>query len=556
MSEQYFSLYGSLSSSLEGEKNYIVATASEWDAGNAWNVNLNNGNGNNNNKTNTGFVRPVAAYQDYVYNTPTSFFDAAESCDKNKRSSADCIEFSLDASDNIVRLWRDAVTLSYEPSPSDVFIVPYPVKREVFGAQYRDRVVHHWIAERIDPLLEARFKRQYNVSKNCRKGFGCLTAVKSLASKIYSITEGYTKDVIVIRLDIKGFFMSIDKDILWWMYEDLIMADYHKPDKDLLLYLLHKTIYDAPQHHFIRRSPRSAWDDLPSDKSLMGNDPRIGIAIGKLPSQLSANFYMSVLVDYLLNELKVEELEMFMDDFVILDSKGFEHARAMVSKIKVFCKDVLHINLHPKKIYIQPYQHGVLYVGAMIKPNRIYISKRTLGAAYRRIHFYNSKLQAGEGEQWAERFVATINSYLGLMIHYNTYNKRKKLISLFDRGWYKYIYVEGHFKKIVLRKQFRPIQKIKKQIKMAITNNSSCQNSRWKWVPIQQLPSGAWLLFIRMEHIIEDTFEIEVKYHRVEYFHRPTLDDIKRTCHRIAMCYLGEINYNPEKFDFSPYMVY
>lgn len=61
--------------------------------------------------------------------------------------------------------------------------------------------------------------------------------------------------------------------------------------------------------------------------------------------------------------------------------------------------------------------------------------------------------------------MATINSYLGLMIHYNTYNKRKKLISLFDRGWYKYIYVEGHFKKIVLRKQFRPIQKIKKQIK-------------------------------------------------------------------------------------------
>lgn len=339
MSEQYFSLYGSLSSSsLEGEKNYIVATASEWDAGNAWNVNLNNGNGNNNNKTNAGFVRPVAAYQDYVYNTPTSFFDAAESCDKNKRSSADCIEFSLDASDNIVRLWRDAVTLSYEPSPSDVFIVPYPVKREVFGAQYRDRIVHHWIAERIDPLLEARFKRQYNVSKNCRKGFGCLTAVKSLASKIYSITEGYTKDVIVIRLDIKGFFMSIDKDILWWMYEDLIMADYHKPDKDLLLYLLRKTIYDAPQHHFIRRSPRSAWDDLPPDKSLMGNDPRIGIAIGKLPSQLSANFYMSVLVDYLLNELKVEELEMFMDDFVILDSKGFEHARAMVSKIRYSVK--------------------------------------------------------------------------------------------------------------------------------------------------------------------------------------------------------------------------
>lgn len=83
-------------------------------------------------------------------------------------------------------------------------------------------MVHHWLAERIEPLLERRFERQGNVSKNCRKGFGCLSAVNSLSSKIFNISKGYTKDTVIIRLDIKGFFMSIDKDILWWMYEDLI----------------------------------------------------------------------------------------------------------------------------------------------------------------------------------------------------------------------------------------------------------------------------------------------------------------------------------------------
>ena len=466
MSEQYFSLYGSLSSSTDGEKNVnLAATTDEWDAGNAWNVNVNNGNANNNNKSNQGLVRPAAAYQDDVYNTPLSFFYAAQSCDKNKRSSNDCIEFSLNSSDNIVRLWRDCITMRYEPSPSDVFIVPYPVKREVFGANYRDRIVHHWLAERIEPLLEARFDRQHNVSKNCRKGYGCLCAVQSLSSKLRTLTDGYTKDAVIIRLDIKGFFMSIDKDILWWMYEDLIMSEYHAPDRDLLLYLLKKTIYDAPQEHFIRRSPPQFWHGLPRDKSLMHNPPHVGIAIGKLISQLSANFYMSVLVDFLQHELKVEALEMFMDDFVILDTKGFAHASEMVGKIRTFCRDILHITLHPKKIYIQPYQKGVLYVGAMVKPGRVYISKRTLGAAFRRIHSYNLKLQNGEGEQYAEQFVATLNSYLGLMVHYNTYNKRKKLIALLDRGWYKYIMVEGHYTKVILRKQYKAINKIKKQIK-------------------------------------------------------------------------------------------
>lgn len=464
MSEQYLSLYGSLPSSTDGVKT-TIATTDEWNAWNAWNVNLNNGNANYNNKANTNYVRAVAAYQDDVYNTPLSFFYAAQSCDKNKRSSNDCIEFSLDYYDNIVRLWRDCITMRYEPSPSDVFIVPYPVKREVFGANYRDRVVHHWLAERIEPLLERRFERQGNVSKNCRKGFGCLSAVNSLSAKIFNISKGYTKDTVIIRLDIKGFFMSIDKDILWWMYEDLILTEYHAPDRDLVLYLLKKTIYDAPQLHYIRRSPPAYWHGLPRDKSLMYNDPRTGIAIGKLISQESANFYMSVLVDFILYNLKVEALEMFMDDFVILDTKGFTHASETVAKIRDFCRDILHITLHPKKIYIQPYQKGVLYVSAMIKPGRIYISNRTLGAAFRRVHFYNTKLQEGEGEQYAEAFVATVNSYLGLMVHYNTYNKRKRLIKLIDRGWYKYIMVEGHFTKIILRKQFKSHNKIKKQIR-------------------------------------------------------------------------------------------
>ena len=77
-----------------------------------------------------------------------------------------------------------------------------------------------------------------------------------------------------------------------------------------------------------------------------------------------------------------------------------------------------------------------------------------------------------------------------------------------------------------------------------------------KWVPIQQLPDGSWRLFIKMVHIDYDFFEKTDMYHQVDYFHKPTLDDIKRTCHRIALSYLGEISYDPEKFDFSPYMVY
>lgn len=91
---------------------------------------------------------------------------------------------------------------------------------------------------------------------------------------------------------------------------------------------------------------------------------------------------------------------------------------------------------------------------------------------------------------------------------------------------------------------------------MENSNNSSCQNSK-KWVPIQQLPNGEWQLSIKMEHLdFEDLAHPVIMYHNVTYFHRPTLEDIKRTCLHIAMAYLGEVNYGPDTFDFSPYLVY
>lgn len=74
MSEQYLSLYGSLPSSDDGGKSSLEATTNEWDAGNAWYVNVNNGNASYNNKTNTNPVRAVAAYQEDVYKSPISFF--------------------------------------------------------------------------------------------------------------------------------------------------------------------------------------------------------------------------------------------------------------------------------------------------------------------------------------------------------------------------------------------------------------------------------------------------------------------------------------------------
>ncbi|MFT6137818.1 MAG: hypothetical protein ACJAUJ_000904 [Salibacteraceae bacterium] len=45
---------------------------------------------------------------------------------------------------------------SYEPGKSIAFIVHKPVQREIFAADFRDRVVHHLIINKLNPLFEKK----------------------------------------------------------------------------------------------------------------------------------------------------------------------------------------------------------------------------------------------------------------------------------------------------------------------------------------------------------------------------------------------------------------
>ncbi|MBI5218133.1 MAG: hypothetical protein HY958_04305 [Bacteroidia bacterium] len=52
-------------------------------------------------------------------------------------------------------------------------------------------------------------------------------------------------------------------------------------------------------------------------------------------------------------------------------------------------KEKLHLELHPNKIYLQHFTKGVKFLGAVIKPFRIYIADRTKGNFYKEIEVQN-----------------------------------------------------------------------------------------------------------------------------------------------------------------------
>ena len=314
MSEQLELFIGHPPGDEPGKTKIADATASS-----SWNVNFNNGNVNTNNRQNANRVRPLAATGNIIYDILlSSIFEASEDCARQKRTSTDCVEFYNDYQSALVRLWYSIIYGEYVPDFSKVFIRTYPVYREVFAAAFIDRVVHHWIALRIEPILEERFREQGNVSKNCRKGEGCLSAVHYLNNMIVEVSEHYTADAYIFKDDLFSFFMSISKSLVWEMLNIFVRDNYKGDDIECLLYLLAVTIFHCPQNKCIRRSPVSMWDKLPSNKSLFHNDPDRGVAIGNLPSQLIANFLASVYDYFVMEILGFRHYVRFVDDFCIV----------------------------------------------------------------------------------------------------------------------------------------------------------------------------------------------------------------------------------------------
>lgn len=454
-------------------------SSTENNTNNSWNVNFNDGNTNNNNKYNSNVVRPVTALDENFQKFLTTFHFAFEDCKKGKNSSKQCVEYLGIAHNDLPVLAQQVYNLCYRPITSTCFLVRYPKWREVFAANFRDRIVHHWICQYLEPLFESRFRKQNDVSFNCRKGYGTQKAVQYLFDGIKTVTSNYTKPAWIWRGDLVGFFMSIDKDVMWYLLRKFIIASLDKTEQevfreypslkdcgwqhsflDRLLHAVEITVYHQPQKDCIFNTNTKLWKNLSANKSLLRNPPNKGMPIGNLTTQLFANFYMSYFDAYVQRIFagKNYRYMRFVDDFTIAcDDKKF--LLDSIPTLEWFLKDALKLTLHHDKQYSQPASHGVKIVGSVLKNNRIYLSNRTLARFEERIFGFSIQLTTREFTTAdCFRLQTVLNSYLGFTKGKRTYNRRKNLLLRLPKEFYNYFYIQGHFECVKVKQQYKPLK--------------------------------------------------------------------------------------------------
>lgn len=415
-----------------------------------------NNNNNNNNKCNSYSVRPVLALEDRELN---GWMEAYADCISNKMTSEQCTMYRLHDED-LVELIMECKERRYEPKASICFLVTKPKLREIFAADFRDRIVQHWICLRIEPLLERRFVSQGNVSWNCRKGKGTQRAVDALRQDILDVSCNYTRKAWVGRFDIKSFFMSIDIRILEKYAIGFVRKYYQGEDLELLVYLLTITIRHRPQDDCVKHGDTAMWDKLPKHKSLFNVERFRGMPIGNITSQLLANFYMSFLDGYMVELCKPigARYERFVDDFAVVCRKK-EEVLMLRDKANIFLKDKLNLEMHHDKVYIQDVTKGVAFVGSVIKMQRLYLSNRTVGGFVNTLRHLQEVLESVRNyDLWnayeLEHYLSSINSYFGFMKGKSTYAIKRRIIKEHCPSFFEYFYVKGNFVSVKLKRKY------------------------------------------------------------------------------------------------------
>lgn len=192
----------------------------------------------------------------------TDLFFAYFCARKNKRNTSNQLKFEIDYEKNLIELYHAITSRRYQVSPSICFVVDYPVKREIFAADFRDRVIHHLLFNYINSYLENDF---IDDSYSCRKGKGTLFGIRRVEQFIKECSVNYTQDCYVLKLDICGYFMSINKKILRQQLYSIVDAicmqtDYSKSfDRDLILYLIDKILDDDPTCNCHIKGSKEDW---------------------------------------------------------------------------------------------------------------------------------------------------------------------------------------------------------------------------------------------------------------------------------------------------------
>lgn len=334
-------------------------------------------------------------------NLYAAYFEAI----KDKRYRDEIVRYTLDLDRNIFELREELLAETYVVGPYREFYVRYPKPRLVMALGFRDRIVQWAIYRQLNPYVDKRFIQH---SYGCRKGKGTLAAAECLMNWLRLVNRKEdAAEWVIIKGDVSKYFYRVDHQVALEVY-----ADY--TDDPWFLRLM-SVIINNPDVPFGLPIGMRA-DDCPREQRIY----EVGMPIGNLTSQETANIYLDRLDQYCKHVLGLHFYVRYMDDFIILCRR--EEAQEILDTIEGFLFENLRLNISPKS-RILPARQGCEFVGFMVTPHGLRLRKKT--AKHIKSSLKHIAELYGQGAISFDRALDTVRSYIGMTKHCNGYNMRR-----------------------------------------------------------------------------------------------------------------------------------
>ena len=385
-----------------------------------------------------------------------AYFDAR----KSKRNTPVQLNFEIFMEHQLEDLCMELIGRRYLPMPAYCFIVFDPVQREIYASQFRDRVVQHMLYNYLEPLFERLFIYD---TYSCRKEKGTLFGIERYRHHLRSVTDNFKKEAWVLYLDLSGYFMSIDKQLVI----DTVLREIHKHfnrkstdgrtwnkriDIDFVEYIIHCLLDKNPSVDCIRLGSVKDWDGLPKRKCLAYSPEGKGVVIGDITSQLFSNILLNIFDQWVKRTLKIKHYGHYVDDMFLMHNDK-EVLNRMIPLIENYLENVIKVKVNHNKWRLLSARNANQYLGAYIRPYYTVPRQRTINKFCRTMQELEYSLIFNNPTTKDLIDIRTkINSYCGLLSHFKSYKLRLEYL---DRPAFRlYFNFSENYSKSILKRQF------------------------------------------------------------------------------------------------------
>lgn len=323
------------------------------------------------------------------------------------------ILFSNDETVNLRDLRQSLIDETYQFEGYIRFPVYEPKERIVDAPHFKDKIVQLAINNILKEIYNPKFIHD---SFACIDERGTHKCVDRIQHFMKQANRQYGDDAFIVKVDMKKYFYSIDRDILKNLLPKSIICE-------KTLRLIFKIIDSA--------------DIIDS----------LGLPLGNTLSQICANIYLNELDQYCKRRLSIKYYVRYMDDAILIMPTK-EEASLTLELIKQFAKDRLNLILNENKSKIFPINQGINVVGFKIYATHRLLRNDSKKKIKRKVKAMPKLIC--EGRLTIEKAEQMLNSWLGHAKHSDSYNFIK---SLMKKNNFLYLECNGDKRKLKINEK-------------------------------------------------------------------------------------------------------